>query len=81
MDGSRNESRETLNMNFDFSEEQNALKELSTQIFEGTSNYDRVEEIEKTDDRFDKEIWNELAKANLLGVALPEEHGGLGFGL
>ena len=45
MDGSRNESRETLNMNFDFSEEQNALKELSTQIFEGTSNYDRVEEI------------------------------------
>ena len=81
MDGSRNESRETLNMHFDFSEEQNALKELSTQIFEGTSNYDRVEEIEKTDDRFDKEIWNELAKANLLGVALPEEHGGLGFGL
>ena len=81
MDGSRHEPRETLKMNFDFSEEQNALKDLSAQIFEGTSNYDRVEEIEKTEDRFDKTIWEELAQANLLGVALPEEHGGLGFGL
>ena len=42
-------------MNFDFSEEQNALKDLSAQIFEGTSNYDRVEEIEKTEDRFDRQ--------------------------
>jgi len=81
MDGSRHEPRETLKMNFDFSEEQNALKDLSAQIFEGTSNYDRVEEIEKTEDRFDQAIWEELAQANLLGVALPEEHGGLGFGL
>ena len=48
MDGSRHEPWETLKMNFDFSEEQNALKDLSAQIFEGTSNYDRVEEIEKT---------------------------------
>ena len=40
-------SWETLKMNFDFSEEQNALKDLSEQIFEGTSNYDRVEEIER----------------------------------
>ena len=81
MDGSRHEPRETLKMNFDFSEEQNALKDLSAQIFEGTSNYDRVEEIEKTEDRFDQAIWEELAQANLLGVTLPEEHGGLGFGL
>jgi acyl-CoA dehydrogenase len=68
-------------MNFDFSEEQNALKDLSAQIFEGTSNHDRVEEIEKTEDRFDTQLWNELAQANLLGVALPEDYGGLGFGL
>ena len=81
MDGSRHEPWETLKMNFDFSEEQNALKDLSAQIFEGTSNYDRVEEIEKTEDRCDHAIWEELAQANLLGVALPEEYGGLGFGL
>ena len=38
-------------------------------------------EIEDTDDRFDAALWTELAKANLLGLAIPEEHGGSGLGL
>ena len=68
-------------MNFDFSEEQNALQELSSQIFEGSSSFDRVELIEKSEKKFDESLWNQLAEANLLGVAIPEEFGGLGFGL
>ena len=68
-------------MNFDLTEEQQALLELSNQIFEGSSPSDRVEEIETTEDRFDRDLWKELASANILGVAIPEEHGGLGFGI
>ncbi len=68
-------------MNFDLTEEQQALLELSNQIFEGSSPSDRVEEIETTEDRFDRDLWKELANANILGVAIPEERGGLGFGI
>ena len=37
-------------MNFDLSEEQVALEQLSSQIFEGSSSFDRVEEIENTEE-------------------------------
>ncbi|HJM27955.1 MAG TPA: acyl-CoA dehydrogenase family protein [Acidimicrobiales bacterium] len=68
-------------MNFDFSEEQTALSELSSQIFEGSSSFDRVEEIENTAEKLDANLWEELSAANLLGIAIPEDQGGLGFGL
>lgn len=68
-------------MNFDLSDEQTTLADLAAQIFEGSSSADRVNEIELTVDRFDQDLWQELAAANLLGVAIPEEYGGLGFGI
>jgi alkylation response protein AidB-like acyl-CoA dehydrogenase len=68
-------------MDFTFSDEQQAVGELATQIFTGQVTIDRVKEIERTDDRFDRELWVELAKANLLGVFLPVEHGGSGLGM
>ena len=68
-------------MDFSFSEEQDALRELAAQIFTGMATTERVVEVERTDDRFDRELWAELAKANLLGIALPESVGGLGFGM
>ncbi|MFN3218925.1 MAG: acyl-CoA dehydrogenase family protein [Acidimicrobiales bacterium] len=68
-------------MNFDLTDEQVALAELAEQIFTGSSPVERVVDIEATDDRFDRELWTELASANLLGVSVPEEHGGLGFGV
>jgi acyl-CoA dehydrogenase len=40
-----------------------------------------VKAVEATDDRVDRALWAELANANLLGVCLPEEHGGSGLGL
>jgi acyl-CoA dehydrogenase len=68
-------------MNFDLSDEQTTLADLAAQIFEGSSSTDRVNEIELTVDRFDQDLWQELAAANILGVAIPEEYGGLGFGI
>ncbi len=68
-------------MDFTFSEEQDALGDLAEQIFTGSCDTDRVVEVERTDERFDRDLWRELASAQLLGTAIPEELGGLGFGI
>jgi 3-oxocholest-4-en-26-oyl-CoA dehydrogenase beta subunit len=68
-------------VNFEPSEEQRALVDLATQIFTGSADVDAVKAVEASDDRVDRALWAELAAADLLGVALPEEHGGLGFGI
>jgi acyl-CoA dehydrogenase len=68
-------------MDFSLSEEQEAVRDLAAQIFTGHSSVDRVKDVEASDERFDPMLWNELAKANLLGIALPEAAGGSGFGI
>ena len=68
-------------MNFDFSESQEAVAALAEQVFSGSAGADRVAEVEHTADRFDRELWAALAGSDLLGVAIGEEHGGLGLGM
>ncbi len=67
-------------MDFSFTEEQQAIQSLAEQIFEGRVSHDRLKEIEATEDRFDRPLWAELARSNLLGIAVPEELGGSGLG-
>lgn len=67
-------------MDFSFSDEQNALREVARKILEAECTPDRLREIETSDERIDRRLWAELAKANLLGAALPEAHGGSGYG-
>lgn len=66
-------------MDFSFSEEQQAVAELAAQIF--GDHAERVREVERSVDRVDRRLWSALAAANLLGIALPEEHGGSGLGM
>ena len=68
-------------MDFTFTEEQLAVAEAAAAILQGMADVERVAEIEAGDDRFDEALWTELAKANLLGLAVPEEYGGSGLGL
>ena len=68
-------------MNFDFSESQEAVAALAEQVFSGSAGADRVAEVERTADRFDRELWAALAASDLLGVAIGQEHGGLGLGM
>ena len=42
---------------------------------------ERVQEVEASEDRFDRELWAELAKADLLGLTVPEAYGGGGLGM
>ena len=68
-------------MDFDFSEDQIDLSNLAKTIFSDLSTSDRVAQIEKTDKRFDKNLWEALSDSGLLGITLPESYGGLGLGM
>ncbi len=67
-------------MDFSLSDEQVELRDLARKILEDIATNDRLKEIESKDPVFDEKLWGELAKANLVGVAIPEEFGGSGFG-
>jgi acyl-CoA dehydrogenase len=68
-------------MDFSLSEEQVAVRELAEQIFQGSVSVESVKAIEASEDRVDRELWQALADANLLGIALPEDVGGSGLGV
>src|SRR4051812_43369124 len=68
-------------MEFTFNETQRAVRDLAGQIFRGQATVDRVKDIEASDERIDRDLWAELAKADLLGLCLPESDGGGGLGM
>ncbi len=67
-------------MDFSFTEEQEAVRELASRIFSDLATPERLKEVEATDERFDRKLWGELASAGLLGIGLPEAVGGAGLG-
>lgn len=68
-------------MDFTFDETQEAVRGLAAQIFQGTATVERVKEVEASDERIDRDLWARLATADVLGLALPEAHGGGGLGM
>jgi alkylation response protein AidB-like acyl-CoA dehydrogenase len=67
-------------MDFHFNEEQSAIRELAREILEREATPERIKEAEASAGWTDPALWKTLAEANLLGVAIPEAHGGMGFG-
>ena len=67
-------------MDFRFSEEQTTLQDLAREILQNEMTVERLKAVEASGDWFDREAWAQLAEANLLGLAVPEEHGGMGMG-
>jgi 3-oxocholest-4-en-26-oyl-CoA dehydrogenase beta subunit len=68
-------------MDFSFSEEQQEIQGLAAQILGDKVTHDRLKEVEASPDWFDRDLWSELAKAGLVGIALPTDVGGGGFGI
>ncbi len=68
-------------MDFSFSEDQQALSDLALQIVGDHATHERLKQIEADADWFDRQLWGELARANLLGVALPADCGGSDLGM
>ena len=48
-------------MDFAFTEEAEAVRDLAEQVFAGSMSVERVKEVEASDDRIDRELWKELA--------------------
>jgi 3-oxocholest-4-en-26-oyl-CoA dehydrogenase beta subunit len=67
-------------MDFALTEEQEAIVGLARQIFTDKCTQERLKEVESGKEWFDRELWSELAKADLLGITLPESAGGGGYG-
>jgi 3-oxocholest-4-en-26-oyl-CoA dehydrogenase beta subunit len=67
-------------VDWSWSEDQQALRELSRKILEELVTHERLKSIETSDERIDREVWKELARANLLGIPFDEAYGGSGMG-
>jgi alkylation response protein AidB-like acyl-CoA dehydrogenase len=68
-------------MDFTFNEEQKAVQQAVEGIFSGLVTPDRVQAVEASENRVDRQLWAELAQADLLGLSLPEAYGGGGYGM
>jgi alkylation response protein AidB-like acyl-CoA dehydrogenase len=68
-------------MDFDPTPEQHDAAGLARRILSDRCTPGRLAEVEATGRRFDPALWRELGDAGLLGIGLPEEHGGGGLGV
>ncbi len=68
-------------MNFDFTAEQDEAAALAAQILDDKATNDRMKQVEAGGDRFDADLWRDLAGAGLLSLWIPERHDGAGLGL
>ena len=67
-------------MDFSFSEDQIAIRELAYQIFTDRATDEFLLDFYRNDDAYDQQLWQTLAEQGLLGIALPEAVGGSGLG-
>jgi 3-oxocholest-4-en-26-oyl-CoA dehydrogenase beta subunit len=68
-------------VDFAHTPEQEELRTLARRVLTDRATPPRVAEVERSDERIDRELWAALTGAGLLGVAVPEEHGGSGLGI
>jgi 3-oxocholest-4-en-26-oyl-CoA dehydrogenase beta subunit len=69
-------------MDFTYSEEQEAVRQLAGQIFTDRVTHERLKELEAAagdEGPLDRDLWKELAGAGLLGIHLSEDVGGAGL--
>lgn len=67
-------------MDFRLSEDQITVRDLARASFGRRRDAARLAGIEAEPDRFDAVLWQELADAGVLGLVVPESHGGAGLG-
>lgn len=67
-------------MDFALTDSQQTVRSLAAEVLVDACTPEHLRKVEDSGD-FDRALWGTLAEAGLLGVAVPEEHGGLGLGL
>jgi alkylation response protein AidB-like acyl-CoA dehydrogenase len=68
-------------MDFGFTPEQEALRDLARRILEDHVTVERLRATEASEEWFDRKTWAALAEAGLTGIVLPAEVGGGGLGI
>ena len=66
-------------MDFDFNDDQEMLRDTVRKWVDKGYDFERRRKIVKAGG-FDRAVWGELADLGLTGLAVPAEHGGMGFG-
>ena len=67
-------------MNFEFSEEQNLLREQARGFLADNCPMTRVRSVLEADEKHDAELWGKIAEMGWTATVIPEEFGGLGYG-
>ena len=67
-------------MNLDYNEEQNKLRSQIQKFCESEYDFYKREEIVKSSNDFDENVWNLFAEQGWLSMPFSEQSGGLGFG-
>ncbi len=67
-------------MNFEFSDEQRQLHEAVERYLTEQYGFERFQSINRSQAGWDPAVWRGLADLGVLGITVPAEQGGLGFG-
>ncbi|WP_327028868.1 acyl-CoA/acyl-ACP dehydrogenase [Micromonospora sp. NBC_01740] len=68
-------------MDFQLAEDQVTVNDLARDVFSRNGDPQRLFDVEAGPDRFDRVLYRDLAGSGVLGLLVPEEHGGAGLGL
>lgn len=68
-------------MDFDLTEDHAEVRDLAAQILGDLAPVERVVDVERHHGGFDAKLWETLASAGLIGIAVPEDKGGAGLGM
>jgi alkylation response protein AidB-like acyl-CoA dehydrogenase len=63
-------------MDLDFSSEQEILRDSATRFLANECPYDRVKEIEESEQGYDPGLWRQVAELGWTGLLFPEKYGG-----
>ncbi len=67
-------------MDFDLSDDQEALRQAAAALLDSRSSLARVREAAGLPERIDRSLWSQMAEQGWLAVERPERAGGLGMG-
>ena len=67
-------------MDLTLDDDQRLLAESARQLFERSYTTESARAAEDRDQRFAPELWTQVCELGWPGIALPEEHGGAGYG-
>ena len=63
-------------MDLDFSSEQEILRDSAARFLANECPYDRVKEIEESEEGYDPDLWRQVAELGWTGLLFPEKYGG-----